>query len=108
MRLDGDQLEQLADLIAERLARPASGVQARTLLTAPQLAATLDVDVKSVYRHADELGAIRVGRHLRFDAAVALAAKPSTPAPATPLPRTRARRDSAPSNLLDVGRRRAA
>jgi hypothetical protein len=116
MRLDDDQLEQLAGLIAERLAH-ASHLQTPTLLTAPALAAMLDVDVKSVYRHADELGAIRVGRHLRFDPAVALettTSRPTASAPtprvveATSLARTRAKRSETQRNLLPVGRRRAA
>jgi hypothetical protein len=107
MRLDDDQLEQLADLITDRLAN-VTLTQTRALLTAPELAEALRVEVKSVYRHADELGAIRVGGALRFDAAVALAVKPSTSAETT-RPRTaskRHRRASAPK-LLDVGRRAA-
>jgi len=72
MTLAPAQLEQLADLIADRL-RSSSDAPS-TLVGAPELAAQLGVDAKSVYRHADELGAIRVGRRLRFDPEKALTA----------------------------------
>ena len=82
------QLEVLADLIAARLrsgretppqlsvTEPASRHDWPRLASARELARRLDVDVKSIYRHADELGAIRVGRRLRFDPDRALAAWP--------------------------------
>jgi hypothetical protein len=69
------QLERLADLIAARLADPPTSVAGATdLVTADELARILRVDQKSIYRHAEQLGAIRVGRRLRFDPAKALAA----------------------------------
>lgn len=107
--LADDQLEQLADLIAARLAAPNDVVAPATdLLTAEQLAALLKVDTKTVYRHADRLGAIRVGRRLRFDPAKALDAW-ATPAGLVTLEHKRARRaprGSATGDLLPVGRRR--
>jgi hypothetical protein len=72
MRLDPDQLELLAERIAHHLRKHES--RAGELLTAAQLADTLGVDVKTVYRHAAELGAIRIGRRLRFDPVIAPAA----------------------------------
>jgi hypothetical protein len=73
--LADDQLEHLADLIADRLRAPGDVQPAPTLLTAAELAERLGVSREWIYRHADELGAIRLpggskerGR-LRFDAA---------------------------------------
>jgi hypothetical protein len=73
IRLDDDQLERLADLIAERLrdAPPARG----PLVDARELARLLGVSRSSVYEHARDLGAIRIGGErgrLRFDPAVAM------------------------------------
>jgi DNA-binding FadR family transcriptional regulator len=55
IRLDDDQLERLADLIAERLrdAPPARG----PLVDARELARLLGVSRSSVYEHARDLGA---------------------------------------------------
>ena len=80
-------LEPLADLIAKRLSAELSAegssikdgavcaengplgqsVAGPRLVDARMVAATLGVDVKSVYRHSAPLGAVRVGRRLRFD-----------------------------------------
>jgi hypothetical protein len=38
-----------------------------TLLTADDLASRLQVPVSWVYRHTRELGAIRLGKYVRFD-----------------------------------------
>jgi hypothetical protein len=63
----------LVDAIAERVAErlraddaPRS-VWSRRLVGAREVADALDVDLKSIYRHADKLGVVRVGRRLRFD-----------------------------------------
>jgi hypothetical protein len=70
--LDG-LVERLADAVAERLWQDTSTGSAM-LLDAAALAQRLQIDVKTVYRHAEDLGAIRVGRALRFDLGRALAA----------------------------------
>ena len=76
IRLDDDQLERLADLIAERLrdAPPTRG----PLVDARELARLLRVSRSSVYQHARDLGAIRIGGErgrLRFDPAIAMRAE---------------------------------
>jgi hypothetical protein len=113
VRLADEQLVELADLIADRLRSPA-GTQ--PLVSAAELAERLGVDLKSVYRHSEQLGAIRVGRRLRFDPARAISAwgsregsgrsqPPETPI-ATGRKATRRRASSAADcPLLPVGRR---
>jgi len=61
------QLDQLAEGIANRLRTAEISLPSRGLVDAHTVAQALDVDVKSVYRHSAELGAVRVGRRLRFD-----------------------------------------
>jgi hypothetical protein len=109
VELSPAQLEHLADLLADRL-RPPSTAQ---LVTATELAERLGVDPKTVYRHADDLGAIRVGRRLRFDPETALAryvSVRSQPAESrTETGKTRGRRSAANAGhcqLLPVGRRK--
>jgi hypothetical protein len=61
VRLDPDQLEELAGLIAERLRpseRPDAGAE---LLTAAELAKALCVSRQTIYERAAELGGERVG-----------------------------------------------
>jgi hypothetical protein len=57
IRLPDDQLEQLADLIAERL-QPSGAPE---FVTASELARRLGVSRDSIYAAQVELGAIRVG-----------------------------------------------
>jgi hypothetical protein len=64
----------LADAVAERVAeRLRAADDASPPLRSPRLvdaravAAALNVDLKSIYRHSAKLGAVRVGRRLRFD-----------------------------------------
>ena len=68
VRLEHDQFQQLARLIAAQLAEPRSPA---TLRTADQLAKELGVSGRYVYEHQVELGAVRVGSgsmaSLRFD-----------------------------------------
>src|SRR5262249_10023437 len=54
---EADVLEQLAELIVERLRR----MPPRRLLTVAEVADYLAVDTSFVYMHADELGAERLG-----------------------------------------------
>lgn len=70
VRLTDEQLDALADRIAERLRRPSGG-----LVDAQALAGYLSVDRSFIYTHAAELGARRLGGpggRLRFDLAQAL------------------------------------
>jgi hypothetical protein len=75
-------LEPLANLTAARLtarledkdssvtgggAAPTTTENCPRFVDARTVAATLGVDVKSVYRHSASLDAVRVGRRLRFD-----------------------------------------
>lgn len=79
VRLADDQLEALADLVTARLAallpsRPVEAPRPSSLVDAAALGRALGVDRATVYAHADELGAIRLGEagegrrpRLRFD-----------------------------------------
>jgi hypothetical protein len=108
------QLEHLADLVAERLREEPTEPPAR-LVGARELAERLDVDPKSVYRHAADLGGVQVGRAWRFDLDRALAAwgadrsaserpQPSRTPAATGSPSRRRRTTGAPHcQLLPVG-----
>lgn len=71
-RLEHEQLETLAGLIASRVQRDQEDRARETrmhLVTARQAAELLAVDLKTVYRHAKELGGRKVGRAWRFDLA---------------------------------------
>jgi hypothetical protein len=77
VRLAEDQLELLAELVAERLADTQSTPDVG-LVDARTLAARLGVARDFVYSHAGELGAVRLGEgpraRLRFDVERAAAA----------------------------------
>lgn len=109
-------VERIAELprLTEASPRPAELVDARTV------AQTLGVSDKSIYRHAAALGAVRVGRRLRFDLARALASWPAGegdrfPSERSQPPRSPAKKpksssvqgtsDAAHCRLLPVGRR---
>jgi hypothetical protein len=69
-RLEREQLEALAELIASRLRHARenpSSAEREQLVTARQAAELLAVDLKTVYRHAKELGGRKVGGTWRFD-----------------------------------------
>jgi hypothetical protein len=95
------ELERLADMVADRLAERLAGrlASAPRLLTARELADALGVEVGYCYRHAAELGAVKLGATrnapLRFDLLKAtealrqLSERPEAPAPA---PQRRSRR----------------
>jgi len=78
--LSEDQLRMLAVLIVDEqqarqgISAPATATGERMLVDAATLARRLGCDVKSLYRHADDLGAIRVGRRVMFDPERALSA----------------------------------
>jgi hypothetical protein len=86
IRLDDDQLERLADLVAQRLGRTTSA--RHTLVDAKELARLLGVSRSAVYDHARDLGAIRIGAgqrgRLRFDPELAMRAARSTFSPEPP------------------------
>jgi hypothetical protein len=70
MTLERAQLEALADLIADRLRVPAHVPpthEGKPLVNARQAAELLGVDLKTVYRHARDLGGRKVGGAWRFD-----------------------------------------
>lgn len=83
IRLDDDQLERLADLVAQRLGRTTSA--RGPLVDARELARLLGVSRSVVYDHARDLGAIRIGAgergRLRFDPEVATRAAHTTFSP---------------------------
>jgi hypothetical protein len=127
--LSPESVRAVAEAVAELLAADAPAAvrqdqaPAPQLVSAAELAERLRVDVKSVYRHADELQAIRVGRRVMFDPQRALAAWPDalgsryrSMGSQTPETRMAAGRTDArgrvPSDghcqLLPVGRRQAA
>jgi hypothetical protein len=74
----------LVDAITERVAEclraadDASRIpRSPRLVDARAVAEALGVNLKSIYRHADKLGGVRVGRRLRFDLDGALRSWPS-------------------------------
>lgn len=113
IELTDASLERLADLLAERLQTPRATA---VLVTAAELADKLGVDPKTVYRHADELGAVRVGRRVMFDSSIEAASRYAgmrsqavEPPAVTGRKKNRKRAsESADCQLLPVGRRRSA
>lgn len=98
---------RVLELLAERNPPPGRS----PLVSAAELAEILGVTRDTVYQHADELGAVRIGgdgrrRRLRFDVEKAVAAwtaceatNSSQPAdPPTPAGRSRRRRQRAPGS----------
>src|SRR5665213_3802910 len=78
-------------------------------VTAEVMAGLLGVSTKSIYRHADELGAVRIGRAIRFDPTARLSSVSTLPAEkpvSKPDSAPRRRAKSTPHcHLLPVGRR---
>jgi hypothetical protein len=116
-RLHPADLEQLADLIAERLAERHAPTEPPRLVDAATLAAILGVTRSTIYDRADDLGAVRLGdgpkARIRFDverARAALEAERRTPTDSTPArppqPR-RQRRQPTAGQVLHVGGREA-
>lgn len=64
MTLDREDIEAIAHRVVELMARPAD---AADLVDVERVARHLGVSGGWVYRNADRLGALRVGRRLRFD-----------------------------------------
>lgn len=104
-RLHPDDLAQLADLIAERLAERLTPTPEPVLLTAQQVAERFGVSAEWVRDHAAELGVIRLGQgtrpRLRFELSTVTAAmrsrsagKPSMSPDPPPAGRSRRKRPS--------------
>jgi hypothetical protein len=92
MKLDPDDIEQIAASVARRLADRLDPYQGRRFVDAATLARLLDVERDWIYAHAGELGGVRLGGprgRLRFD----LKALGDRLAPAAP---TRAGRRATP------------
>jgi hypothetical protein len=125
--LSEDQLRTLAVLIVDeqeaRQGRLLPTDKDTVLIDAASLARRLGCDTKTVYRHADELQAIRVGRRVMFDPQKALSAwsgelgsrygsmGSQTPQTRTAAGQTAARRKVSSDShcqLLPVGRRQRA
>jgi hypothetical protein len=123
--IEPTELGAIVDLIAERvcervldaLSRYAAPARSDGLVDAQTLAGVLGVDRAYVYRHRDELGAIKVGDgerpRLRFDLAAALGSRDasgiSDPHSSPPLQADRSRRSRLSGSgvdLLPVGRRK--
>lgn len=114
-----DPISALADQIADRLAvklgmrlmekAAAAELDPRGLWTARQVAAHYDVGVRFVYRHADELGCIRLGGsgrpRLRFDPRI-VRERWSVVGDVLPNPAPTRRRARSNSNEQRGGRRR--
>lgn len=113
-------VDAIADRVAERLRPAAASPRPAELVDARTVAQALGVSDKSVYRHAAALGAVRVGRRLRFDLVRALASWPAGeddrfPSGGSQPPRSPAKKptssgrressDAAHCRLLPVGRR---
>ena len=99
IRLADDQLDALADRIAERLQTPND-----RLVDAHQLAAHLGVARSFVYSHSDELGGKRLSTRgrLRFDVATATAAFASRERTAIAPPPRRRRPPAHVGSILKV------
>ena len=103
--------DRIADRLAERLAAPPNS--APGLVDAAELARSLGISRDTVYQHADELGAVRIGNgtrsRLRFDADKATARvstsgshQPDPPASAAPPRRRRQREPGSRVELLPI------
>jgi hypothetical protein len=105
--LTDEQLDALADRIAERLRQPAAS-NGGALVDAAQLAAQLGVSRTFVYAHAAELGARRLGGprgRLRFDptdARTRLASLDDEQPAVAKAPRSRRRRPAHVGSILRV------
>lgn len=102
----------LADAIAERVTerlRTADGPprlpRSSRLVDACEVAHALGVNLKTVYRHADRLGVVRVGRRLRFDLNRALRSWSSSEGDRCPSERSQPLQTPAPKRTSDTGRR---
>jgi hypothetical protein len=96
----------LVDTIAERVVDLLREEPPRArLVDAAALADALGVDLKSVYRHASTLGAVRVGRRLRFDLDRALRSWPSGESDRCPSERSQPLQTPAPKPTSGTGQR---
>jgi hypothetical protein len=115
LSLDGDQLAQLADLVADRLAQRLATNDSHALVDASEIARRHGLTRSWCYDHAAELGAIRIGSgsrpRLRFNPELVerhlanAAGQTVAPVAATPRRRTRQQesRTASGAPLLHVG-----
>jgi hypothetical protein len=118
--LDPETIDAIAERAAQRtvelLTGPSHDGHARAtpaaasiwkppLADAREVAHALDVDLKTVYRHADKLGAVRVGRRLRFDLDRALRSWSCGADDRCPSERSQALQTPAPQRTSDTGQR---
>lgn len=92
--------EEVADLLVDR--------HPSRFLSVAEVAEKFSISTDYLYRHADELGAIRLGNRLRFDAervVEALSPEPFRTPPAKSAPPKRSR-SSVATDLLPIGRKR--
>jgi hypothetical protein len=110
-RLDPESVEAVARRVAELLGED----NAADLVDAGELARLMGVSRDHVYRHADELGAVRLGTgkraRLRFDPMTARSAGEGSVAAPTPAPTTKPHLRPTASNrhhgeLLPIGPRK--
>jgi hypothetical protein len=109
MKLDPDDVEQIAASVARRLTDRLDPDGGRRYVDAAKLAWLLGIERDWIYRHADELGGVRLGGprgRLRFDLhALSDRLAPATPPPPAtgrrrPVPRPASRKDEVPVRLL--------
>jgi hypothetical protein len=108
MRLDPDDIEQIAASVARRLTDRLDPHDGRRFVDAATLARLLAVERDWIYRHADELGGVRLGGprgRLRFDLkALRTRLASATPPPAAPRATRRRRHTAArPVSRPDIG-----
>ena len=89
LTLSDDQLDALADAVAERLAERSQPANRSGLVDAQTVADALGLSRETVYSHAAELGGVRIGDgerpRWRFNLQTAIDAwQPSEPIRATP------------------------
>lgn len=98
-------VDTIAERVVQRLRADDTSRPARSprLVGAHEVADALDVDLKSIYRHADKLGAVRVGRRLRFDLDRALRSWSAGESDRCPSERSQSVRTPAPKQTLDTG-----
>ena len=96
---------RLVPQVVELLRQPTESQRPAELVDARTIAVALGVSVKSVYRHAEDLGAVRVGRRLRFDFDQARRSWLTEQDDRCPSERSQPLLTPAPKRTLDTGQR---